>query len=75
MTIQKKHSGALERGRPENMPERGSKEQASKCGPDCTGYKSKVSTNLIGLVSADFAMLKAAEEYCDNLPNINILFY
>ncbi|WP_188399734.1 hypothetical protein [Sporomusa sp. GT1] len=57
------------------MAERSFQDGASKFGPGCTGYQSKVNTNVIGLVSSDFAMLETAEDYCKYLPNINILFY
>lgn len=75
MTIQKKHSDALDGNPSENLIKRGSQEQTSELGLGFTGCKSKVSTNLIGLVSSDFAILKAAEDHCRRLSNINILFY
>ncbi|XER12496.1 hypothetical protein SATMO3_26860 [Sporomusa aerivorans] len=32
-------------------------------------------TTLLGLVSSDFAMLIAADDYIKRLANVNILFY
>ena len=75
MTSHKKYSGALAGGRSEKVTERSFQEGAGKFGPGCTGCTSKVSTNVIGLISFDFAMLETAEDYCKYLPNINILFY